>query len=170
MHCLHKSDEVCTQFHEKNSHTFYLAMLGATYICHSSMRQAHNLMKILTSVAKDAWYCLYRLQSLTSYAHNLRKTNYALRHLSMNSKPYVKLALKRMLDTAFISYGVRRGLYKVLWKNQPYTNIVKTCEMHLNHSVHNSRKNELYTYLACEKRPSPFYVLWFLCNVRSNFT
>ena len=42
--CLHKVGKVCTQFQEKNSYTFYLAMLGATYISHS-LRRVHNLMK-----------------------------------------------------------------------------------------------------------------------------
>ena len=36
MYCVHKSGEVCAQFQEKNSYTFYLATLGATYILHWS--------------------------------------------------------------------------------------------------------------------------------------
>ena len=32
------------------------------------------IVHFITSVAKDAWYCLYRLQSLSGYARNSRKT------------------------------------------------------------------------------------------------
>ena len=55
---LHKLGEVCTQFQEKKSYTFYHAVLGATYIGHSSTRHAHNLMKsqLYTYLgSKDLW-------------------------------------------------------------------------------------------------------------------
>ena len=43
--------------------------------------------------------------------------------------------------------------------------------MHLRRSVHNSRKNQLYVYLACLREQAfRFHALWLLCNVRSNFT
>ena len=75
------------------------------------------------------------------------KNNYALRQLSMYSKPSVKLA-ERMLDPAFIGYRVQRGLYTILGekKKQLYT-----CETRLCDSVHNSKKKPAMQ-LACEYR------------------
>ena len=54
-------------------------------------------------------------------------------------------------------------------KKQLDTYNYKTCETRLHDSVHKSRENQLYTYLACENRPLCFYILWFLCNLRSTF-
>ena len=126
MHCLHKLGEVCTQFQEKIAiHFILLHLVHPTSVTVQQSKYTIWWKSIctLTSVAKDAWYCLYRLQSLTGYARNSRKNNYALRHLVWTPNPMSKLALKRMLDTAFIGFGVRRGLYKVLGKKQPYTYI-----------------------------------------------
>ena len=107
MYCLHKSDKVCTQFQKKTTIDF--ATLGRTYIGHSSTRLIHNLMKscALTSVVKDAWYCLYRLQSSMGYARNSRKTTMHFGSLVWNPNPMCQTS-ESMLDPAFIGYRVQR--------------------------------------------------------------
>ena len=54
----------------------HFATLGAIYIGHSSTRHVHNLpiAHLRTSVAKDVWYYLYRLQSSMGYACNSRES------------------------------------------------------------------------------------------------
>ena len=52
-----------------------------------------------------------------------------------------------------------------------YIYTYKTYETPLLDSVHNSKKKQLHTYVpTLWEQVSRFYVLWFLCNVRSNFT
>ena len=73
---------------------------------HSSTRHVHNLMK-----SQEAWYGLYWLQSSAGYARNSRKNNYTLWQLSMDSKPYVKLAkgcliyMSRIANNALVGVG-----------------------------------------------------------------
>jgi len=61
----------------------------------------------------------------------------------------------------------------IVWTPNPTSNMWKDASYCLHRlqsstrSVHNSRKNQLYTYLACKNRPSHFYMLWFLSNARS---
>ena len=79
----------------------------------------------------------------------------------MDSKSYVKLAKGFLMLPSSVTGSVHNSRTNQLYIYKTY----KTC---LPDSVHNSRKNQLYTSLACENRPSCFYVLLFLCNVRSN--
>jgi len=72
--------EICTQFQEKKT-PIHFATLGAIYIGLVQRGMYTIWWKAsctLTSVAKDAWYCLYRLQSSMGYVRNSRKNNYAL--------------------------------------------------------------------------------------------
>ena len=77
--------------------------------------------------------------------------------------------LRTLLD-AFKSIVIIRILRKLkkiimLW---PY---VRSLRFHiLCDSAHNSKENQPYTYLTYNSSPSRFHVLWFLCNIRSNFT
>ena len=71
------------------------------------------------------------------------------------SKPYVKLAEGCLILASSVTEF--NEVYTILGQNCLYT--YKTYETRLRDSVHNSRKNQLYTYLACDKRPSRFYVL-----------
>ena len=125
-YCLHKSGEVCTQFHNFGTH-------GAFYTCHSSTRHVHNLPIV---------------------------------HLPRQ---------RRTLGTAFISCRVRWAMHAIRGKTTTCT-LVAQYGLHetSTRSVHNSRKNQLYTYLAWENRPSRFiflfFIFLFLSNVRSNFT
>jgi len=63
----------------------------------------------------------------------------------MDSKPYIKLAKGCLI----LLHGLR-SVHNSR-KNQLYT--YKSYQTHLGDSVHN-KKNQLYTYLACENRPS----------------
>ena len=156
MYCFHKLGEVCTQFKEKNSYKFYLATLGATYMVTVQWRMYTIWWKsscTLTSVAKDAWYCLYRLQSLTGYPSNSRKNNYAFWYLSMDSKPYVKLAEGCLILPSSLNYRVQRGLYKIPGKTS-YTLITL-----VKHALLILYEKSYTVSLACENRPS------FLCIV-----
>jgi len=87
-YCLHKSCPVCIQFQEgkKAIHFILLRLVQPTSVT-GMLTIWWKSSCTLTSAAKDAWYCLYRLQSLTDYARNSRKKKYAFPLLSMNSKP-----------------------------------------------------------------------------------
>ena len=66
MYRFHSSGEVCTQFQEKQLYIF-LAMLGVSYIGHSSMMHVYNLRKIscaLTYLVSKGRLILYQLQSM----------------------------------------------------------------------------------------------------------
>ena len=81
---------------------------------------------------------------------------YALQTLRQTSE--------RMLDTAFIGYGVQRGLYTIVGKNS--STLIRLTKLHLHDSVHNSRKNQLLSYLAWENRPSHFmYYNSYACKI-----
>ena len=118
IYCLHKSAEVCTQFQEKKQLYILLCLVQST-----SVTVQWGMYTIwwkasctLISVAKEAWYCLYLLQSSMGYGCNSRQKKlctlvawYGLQTLSQTSE--------RMLNPAFIDYGVQQGLYTILGKS-----------------------------------------------------
>ena len=103
MYCLHRLGEFCTQFYEKTAiHFILLRLVQPAWV---------TVQRGMYTKSQDAWYGLYWLQSSASYARNSRKNNYALGQLSMDSKPYIKLAkgcliyMSRIANNALLGVG-----------------------------------------------------------------
>ena len=116
--CLHKLGEVCTQFQEKNSHTFCYAwclVLGPIYILHSS-RHVHNLMKSQLYANLSSKGCLVLPLLVTEFKGLCmqfdEKQLCTLVAYSMDSKPYIK-PVKGCLILPSL---VQLGLYTILGK------------------------------------------------------
>jgi len=100
----------------KNSYIFCLAMLSATYISHcSSTRHVQNLMKsqLYTYLVSEGHLVLpLSVAQFDRVCTQFEEKSHALWQLSMDSKPYIKLA-KGCLNTAFFGHRV---LYTILGK------------------------------------------------------
>ena len=150
LYCLHKSGRVCTQSREKQLYIFYLAVLGAIYMSHSSTRLVHNLMKSQQYTYLGSEGCLILLLSVAEYDRlcaQIEEKQLCTWQHSMDSKPYVKLAEGCLTLPSSVS-----AFNEVCIQFQEKKKQLYTYETRLSDSVHNSRKKQLYTNLAFKYR------------------
>ena len=101
---------------KKNRYTIYLAMLGATYIGHSSMSHVHNLMKSPLFTYHGSEGCLVLPLSVAEFDRVCMQFKTPMHFGSLVRTPNpIKLA-ERMLYIAFIGYRIQRGLCTILGK------------------------------------------------------